>query len=305
MKKALAVLIRALAAAAVLSLAGAVLKAAERVPALGAGNAFAIAALVDGAIESLPWTVAIFAWYLAVVTGKRIKSRVLSHGVVFALSAAFLSLGLATPPGTASDAAAHRPVTEPADRFIRSDTGFLIASAWTRSAAKGVATIDFRRSPSIDWHDSVARDGDGSILRLGPAAVASRPEWPERNAAYRAPFRELVASSRLFRFQERSGAGAAVLILAFAWLATGVRFPIRMSAWTMPGAMLGLFFALSAPGLFAAFGSETLGEAFALAGLPFDPETAAPAFAAATGLLLLALDLSFRPADDPADAGHA
>lgn len=298
MRRTLAVLLRAPLAMAVVLVFGALLGALSALPASGFTGAFKLGSLAAFMADSLPWAVALSAWYLAIVSARRLKSRLASHALVFSISALFMSVGLLLAPLVAKPALGRTTSLPQARRFHTSGELMLSAEYWGDSVVRGLIVMNPTATPRIAWvPEAVWIPAEGSI-RAGNESYRIAFESPAATTTRTAPL--IRAGGDPADWMSREGTTAPLLLvaLAFAALAAGVRFPVRMFSWPMPGAMLGLLFAWTVPGLYGLLGSASITGALELVGISLEPATCAAILAIAIGLFLLGADLLFRPADE-------
>ncbi|MBN1241955.1 MAG: hypothetical protein JXA15_04520 [Spirochaetales bacterium] len=302
MNRTLAVLLRAPLAMAVLLIAASLLGAVAALPAAGLGSALMPATLVSGMADAFPWAVSLTAWYLSMLTVRRFKSRLASHSLVFVISAAFMLSG-SFVLGPVDKVAPTLASTDPKSRrFIASGNGLISAEAWRDGMADGLLVVEPESSPRMTWHARAAWRPDENLVTVDGRDIllASSDSAPGPDG-YAPPLIRAGGSPSAW-FNRQGGTFPLLLMaLSYAALAAGVRFPVRMFAWTMPGAMIGLLFAMSVPGLYGILGSPYIGEALALVGVSLEPATYAVILAASCGLLLFGADLVFRPADEPVE----
>ncbi len=298
MRRTLAVLLRAPLAMGVVLIAGALLGAVTAIPASGLANAFNPGALAAGMTDSLPWAVSLSAWYLAIVSARRIKSRLASHALVFSISFLFMSLGLSLAPLVAAPAATGAPPIPLPRRFLASGELTLSAEEWDAPMARGVLVVDPAAVPRMAWYPEAAWSPSEGLVRAGGVSYRLALDALGPASTRAAPL--VRAGGKPSDWISDAGKSIPLLLMAlsFAALASGVRFPARMFSWPMPGAMLGLLFAWTVPGLYGVLGSASITGALELVGISLEPEIRAAILATAIGLLLLGADLLFRPADE-------
>ncbi|HOX18270.1 MAG TPA: hypothetical protein PKW82_07420, partial [Spirochaetales bacterium] len=172
---------------AVVLIAGALLGAVSAIPANGFADAFKPAALAAGMADSLPWAVSLCAWYLAIVSARRIKSRLASHALVFSISALFMTLGLSLVPLAERPALAQIPTLPQARRFQESGGLTFSAEAWSADKARGLLVVNPSSTPRIAWFPEAAWKPDEGVVQAGSESYRLADATPASASPHDAP----------------------------------------------------------------------------------------------------------------------